>query len=99
MASVCPSAKSEAEYEHGIDLVDILVRRAVGLTGTPEGIHEIFCRLYGGWFAHDGTPTRQRIWLLRNLKRFGGLRNGIWINAGRLRRLADPRADRLTSAG
>lgn len=72
-----PSPKSEAEYRDGIDLVDALVRRVIAARRTGTEVVEVVCRLYGGWYAHDGTPMEQRVWLLKNIRRFGGLRSGV----------------------
>lgn len=80
IASVCPGPRSEAEYRDGIDLAGALIRRAVAprRAENPD-VHEVACRLYGGWYAHDGTPMQQRAWLLRNIKRLSGLEKAIRI--------------------
>lgn len=77
VASVYPSPQSEAEYRDGIDLIDELVRRVVAARRSTDDVAEVVCRLYGGWYARDGTPMQQRVWLLRNIRRFGGLRSGV----------------------
>ena len=88
VARVYPSPKTEAEYCDGIDLIDELVRRVVAPRRVDQNVAEVVCRLYGGWYAHDGTPMQQRVWLLKNIKRFGGLRSGV--------RLIPELADSLT---
>jgi hypothetical protein len=80
MASVCPGPRSEAEYRDAIDLTGALIRRvAAPRRSESVGVHEVVCRLYGGWFAHDGTPMQQRSWLLRSIRRLSGLEDGVRI--------------------
>jgi len=65
-------------YSDAIDLLATLVRRIVVARMTEEvPVHEVICRLYGGWFDITGGATEQRSWILKHLRRLQGLADGV----------------------
>ena len=68
---------SASAYDDAAELLWSIVSNAVTPKVSESAIHEVTCRLYGGWNAADGTPTEHRAWMLRSLKTLRGLRKGI----------------------
>ena len=78
-ASLVPGPKSEGAYLDAIELLWELILEVVQPRRADEMVHEVQCRLYGGWFARDGSPTEQYAWILRNTRHLRGLRTGVRV--------------------
>jgi len=81
LASVCPSGNEQSHVD-ALDLIGVLVRGACGRKAEYPGIHEVECRVYGGFRDITGKPTERRAWLARNLAILRGLRDGVRIIPG-----------------
>lgn len=72
--NVGPGAKTDRDYEDLMTLVGDLIRGSLVNRTKSSEVHDIDCRLYGGFTSIRGTPTEQysrtlkKIRLLRTLE-------------------------------
>jgi hypothetical protein len=82
LASVCPSG-DEQRHADALDLISLMVRGWCGaVPGHSSAVHEVECRLYGGFRDVVGNPTPRRLWLVKHLERLRGLTGGIRLVPG-----------------
>ena len=78
-ASVCTGPRSDAGVRDALDLVAELISEMVSRFGSGHDVHEVQCRLYGGWRDVTGKPTEHLVWVIRHLGRLRGLRGRMRI--------------------
>ncbi|MFE0591514.1 hypothetical protein [Micromonospora echinospora] len=76
--NVGPWARTDRDYEDLVELIGELVRRALP-DKRESAISEVECRLYGGFTNRVGDPTEQMTRLRRQLRKLGGLKEGVRI--------------------
>ncbi len=79
VSSICPSG-DERSHIDALDLIALLVRTGCGVEApAPHAVHEVECRLYGGFRDIAGRPTERGTWLTRHIGQLRGLKDGIRI--------------------
>jgi hypothetical protein len=79
LSSFAPRIRVEADVEDALHLVRDLLERVVVPERHGRGVAEVDLRVYGGFFAHDGTSTAPYSFLIRRMKAVEGLSNGMRI--------------------
>jgi hypothetical protein len=78
-ASICPTG-DEADHADALELMAYLIRSACSATPeTARTVHEVDCRIYGGFRDIAGAATERKAWLVRHLQLARGLLDGIRI--------------------
>lgn len=79
--SFAPRVISEGDVVDALDVVRDLIERVVVPPRDTHQVVDVDLRIYGGFFAHDGTSTGQYHFLIRTIRHIQGLRNGVRIRA------------------
>ncbi|WP_432571586.1 PIN domain-containing protein [Kineococcus sp. SYSU DK005] len=78
--SVVPATKTQADVIEGLELVTELLPRVLIPAPLRRNVIDVRIRLYGGFFAREGTATQQYSFLAREHRRqLGGLSNGLRV--------------------
>lgn len=77
--NVTPSVRTRRDYEDLADLLADLIQRVLVPSHIPGVVHEVECRLYGGFTDRNGGSTEQFSQTQRQLSRLSGRRNGVRI--------------------
>jgi hypothetical protein len=78
-ASICPSG-GEPGHADALDLLAVMIRARCGWPSALRStVHEVDCRIYGGFRDVAGSPTESRVWLTKHLARARGLKDGIRV--------------------
>ncbi|MET8655005.1 hypothetical protein [Nocardia aurea] len=86
--NVGPSVRTDRDYEDLLSLVGDLIRDVIVESGSNNDIHDVECRLYGGFVDRKGGPTEQYTRTLRKLRRLRTLERRVRIRPSIARSLA-----------
>lgn len=95
LSSIAPRVRTAEDLIDGLLLVRDLVDRVVVPPRQMREVVDVDVRIYGGFFAHNGTATEQYAFLLRNIARLQGLSNGVRIRPTSVAALACRPAARI----
>lgn len=78
VSSLAPRIRTDLDAVEALNLARTLLRRALP-RNTPSTIIDTDLRIYGGFFAHDGSQTDHYTFLRKALPRVQGLSDGLRV--------------------